>query len=101
VLLASAILFAASSFGAVLNPFPSPERAPIYQQVPPRYQQPQTSPELEQFKRDITQFSCPDLNALYDRIRRQFNAAVTVADREYYNDFLTALHNEKSKRCNE
>jgi hypothetical protein len=98
VLLASFVLFAASSFGAVLNPFPSPERTPIYQQTP-RHQQPQTSPELEQFKRDITQFSCPDLNALYDRIRRQFNAAVTKADREYYNGFLGPLYDEKTKRC--
>jgi hypothetical protein len=99
VLLASFVLFAASSFGAVLNPFPSPERPPIYQQATPRHQQTQTSPELEQFKRDITQFSCSDLNALYDRIRRQFNAAVTKADKEYYNGFLGALYDEKTKRC--
>ncbi len=99
VLLASFVLFTASSFGAVLNPFPSPERAPIYQQVQPRYQQRQTSPELEQFKRDITQFSCPDINALYERIQRQFNAAVTPADKKYYNGFLGALYDEQTKRC--
>ena len=93
------VLFAAPSFGAVLNPFPSPERVPIYQQVAPRYQQRQTSPVLEQFKRDIAKFSCPDLKALYDRIQKQFYAAVTAADKEYYNGFLGALYDEQTKRC--
>ena len=94
------ILFAASSFGAVLNPFPSPERVPIYQQVAPRARQPQPATELEQFKKDLRHFSCADIDALSKKLQQQLNAAATVSDRTYFNGFLNALRAEKRRKCN-
>jgi hypothetical protein len=94
------IFLAVNSYGAVLNPFPKPERMPVYKQVEPRYQVRQISPELEQFRHDITRFPCSDLDNLYERIQQQFNEAGTVEDRQYYRNFLTALDDERSRRCN-
>ncbi|HHB75213.1 MAG TPA: hypothetical protein ENK84_01535 [Desulfobulbus sp.] len=94
------VLFAASSFGAVLNPFPSPERVPIYQQVAPRVRQVQPATELEQFKQDLQNFSCADIEALSKKLQQQLNAATNVADRNYFNGFLNALRAEKRKKCN-
>lgn len=96
-----AVFCTASSFGAVLNPFPSPERVPMYQQVAPRSRQPQTRTltEFTQFKRDVRQFSCAEIDTLYNRLQRQLNAAVTAADRNYYNGFLNILRAEKTRKC--
>ncbi len=93
-------LLPAFSFAAELLPFPSQNRAPQVQQTAPRYRQPQPQPELEQFRRDIKKFPCPELNALYSRIRSQFDAAQTAADQEYYSRFLNELYGEISSRCN-
>lgn len=92
--------FTTSAIAAELLPLPSRDRAPQYQQSAPRYRQPQPPPKLEQFRRDIAKFPCPELNALYDRIRGQYEAAATAADREYYNRFLSELYREMSGRCN-
>ncbi len=93
-------LFATTSFAAELLPFPSQNRAPQVQQSAPRYSQPRPQPELEQFRRDIAEFPCPELKALYSRIRSQFDAARTAADQEYYSRFLNELYGEISGRCN-
>jgi len=100
LLVTAALLLTVNSYSAVLNPFPKLERAPVYQQVAPRYQQPGVSPELEQFRKDISRFPCSDLDTLTKRIEQQFNEADTVADREYYQNFLMALRDEKTRRCN-
>ena len=95
--------FATSSFGAVLNPFPTRERAPApqYQQSSPRYRQVEPSQELEQFRQEIARFQCPELQALQGRLQNQRQSAVTRADREYYRRFLNELSREMdSKRCN-
>ncbi|HHL33361.1 MAG TPA: hypothetical protein ENJ30_03250 [Desulfobulbaceae bacterium] len=94
------ILFAASSLGAVLNPFPSPERVPIYQQIVPRARQRQPATELEQFQQDLKKFSCTDIEELTKKLQQQLNTATTVADRNYFNEFLNALQAEKRKKCN-
>jgi len=93
----SATLFSPPLFAAELLPFPSQNRAPQVEQSAPRYRQPQL--ELEQFRRDIATFPCPELNALYSRIRNQFDAARTTADQEYYSRFLNELYGEISGRC--
>lgn len=96
-----AMLFEASSFGAVLNPFPTRDRAPQYQQSFPGFRQAQPPPELEQFRRDIDKFPCPELKALQVRLRNQYNAAVTTTDKEYYRLFLNELYREMNdKNCN-
>jgi len=100
VFVLSTPLFSPPLFGAELLPFPSQERAPQVQQSAPRYRQPQPQPELEQFRRDITKFPCPELSALYSRMRTQFEAARTAADQEYYSRFLNELYREMSGRCN-
>ena len=92
--------FATTSFAAELLPFPSPNRVPQVQQSAPRYSRPQPQPELEQFRRDITEFPCQELSALYSRMRTQFEAARTAADQEYYSRFLNELYREMSGRCN-
>ena len=94
------VLFAASSFGAVLNPFPSPERVPIYRQIAPRARQRQPATELEQFKQDLKKFSCADIEALSKKLQQQLNAATNVADKNYFNGFLNALRAEKGRKCN-
>jgi len=91
-----AVFCTASSFGAVLNPFPSPERVPMYQQVAPS---PQPADELERFRQDLHRFSCADMDALYKRLKQQYDAASTNADRNYYNGFINALQVEKAKNC--
>lgn len=96
----SAPLFSPPLFAAELLPFPSQERAPQFQQSAPRYQQQQIQPELEQFRRDIAEFPCPELKALYSRIRSQFDAARTTEDQEYFSRFLNELYGEISGRCN-
>ena len=97
----SVLLFAAPSFGAVLNPFPSPERIPVYQQTAPgRSRQPQPANELEQFSKDLQHFSCADIEELSQKLQQQLNAATTVADRNYFQGFLNALRAEEERKCN-
>ena len=93
--------FATSSFGAVLNPFPTRDRPPQYQQPAPISRQAQPSQELKQFRQEISRFQCPDLQALQVQLRNQFQSATTRADKEYYRGFLKELSREKDrKRCN-
>ena len=102
LLLFMLILFAASPAGAAeLLPFPSRDRAQQYQQAVPRPLSPQSDQEIESFRRDIASFPCPELDALYRKIRSQFDTAQTAADRDYYNRFLSELYREKSGRCNQ
>jgi hypothetical protein len=85
---------------AELVPFPSRDRTTQFEQSTPRYRQTQPNPRMEQFRRDIGLFECPELQALYDRIRDQYNAATTAADRDYYNNILGEMYRELSTRCN-
>ncbi len=98
-----AVFFATSSFGAVLNPFPTRERAPApqYQQSSPQYRQVQPPPKLQQFKQEISRFQCPELQALKVQLRDQYQSAVTGDDKKYYRSFLNELSREMDdKRCN-
>ena len=91
------ILFAASSFGAVLNPFPTQKRIPQYQEVP-RYPQIQSPQEIARFKRDIARFQCPQLKKLQVGLRGQYKAVVSTADKAYYKRFLKELYGEMGKK---
>ena len=98
--LLSLLLFAGLSFGAVLNPFPSLERVPVYRQrAPRRARQPQPASELEQFTEDLQYFSCADIETLSKKLQQQLNAATTVADRNYFHGFINALQVEKERKC--
>ena len=96
------LLTAPPAEAAELLPFPSRDRAPQQQQSAPRYRPtPQPDQEIERFRRDITTFPCPELDALYRQIKNQFDTTETSEDREYYNRFLSELYREKSGRCNQ
>ncbi len=95
------MLYAAPSFGAVLNPFPTRERAPQYQQQSvPRNNQVQPPKALEQFRQEIARFPCSELKALHGQLQNQYKAAVTKADKDYYRRFLNELYREMyNKSC--
>ncbi len=91
------MLYAASSLGAVLNPFPTRERAP---QSSPRYPQVQSPQELGQFRQEIVRFQCPELRALKVQLQNQYKTAVAKDDKEYYRRFLNELYREMyNKSC--
>ncbi|MEA3467130.1 MAG: hypothetical protein U9R57_02775 [Thermodesulfobacteriota bacterium] len=94
------MLYAASSLGAVLNPFPTRERAPQYQQSSPGYRQVQSPQELGQFRQEIAGFQCPELRALKVQLQNQYKTAVAKDDKEYYRRFLNELYREMyNKSC--
>jgi len=93
------MLFATSAFGAELLPFPSKDRRSQYQRTTPQYHQQMSPSGLAKFRMDITRFQCSELDALYNRLRDQYDAAKTASDKEYYNYFLNELYREKSGRC--
>ena len=95
-----AMLYAASSFGAVLNPFPTRERAPQYQQSSPVYRQVKPPQELVKFRQEISGFQCPELKALHVQLQNQYKAAVAKSDKEYYRSFINELYREMyDKSC--
>lgn len=84
---------------AELHPFPPPDRESRFEQSAPQYREPRPSPNLEQFRRDLSTFPCQELHGLRERIRGQRDAAEPLGDRDYYDMFLNLISNEISRRC--
>ncbi len=91
------VIYATPSFGAVLNPFPTRDRVPQYQQVP-RYLQVPPPQEMARFKKDIARYQCPQLKKLRVRLRDQYKAAVSNADKTYYKRFLNELYGQMDEK---
>jgi len=88
---------ATSSFGAVLNPFPTRDRRPQYQQESRRPQMLSVQ-EMVRFKQEIDKFQCPQLKKLHVRLRDQYKTAVSTADKAYYRRFLNELYREMDEK---
>ena len=100
IILVVAFHVAVVSFAAELLPFPTPNRAPQYQQVVPQPRVSQTEQRLRQFKRDIRASSCTDLKKMRATLQRQYEKAGTTQDRNYYSRFLNALNQQMtSSQC--